>query len=82
MEKMSQRQWKRLEAVERLSGGELSTEQAAQVLGICERQVRRVRRAVEERGAQGVVHGNTGRSPKQRVAKRVRERIVKLRLGT
>ena len=76
---MSQRQWKRLEAVERLSGGELSTEQAAQVLGICERQVRR---AVKERGAQGVVHGNTGRSPKQRVAKRVRERIVKLRSGT
>ena len=79
---MSQRQWKRLEAVERLSGGELSTEQAAQVLGLCERQVRRVRRAVEERGAQGVVHGNTGRSPKHRVAKRVRERIVKLRSGT
>ncbi len=50
---MSQGQWKRLEAVERLRRGELSTEQAAQVLGLCERQVRRVRRAVEKRGAPG-----------------------------
>jgi len=78
---MSRRQWKRLEAVERLSRGELTTTQAAQVLGLGERQVRRVRRAVEKQGAQGLVHGNTGRSPKHRVAKKVRERIVKLRQG-
>lgn len=78
---MSRRQWKRLEAVERLSCGELTTRQAAQVLGLGERQVRRVRRAVERWGAQGLVHGNTGRSPKHRVAKKVRERIVKLRQG-
>lgn len=76
---MSQGQWKRLEAVERLRRGELSTEQAAQVLGLSERQVRRVRRAVEKRGAAGVIHGNTGRSPKHRVPKKVRARIVKLR---
>jgi transposase len=76
---MSQGQWKRLDAVERLRRGELSTEQAAQVLGLCERQVRRIRRAVEKRGARGVLHGNTGRSPQHRVAKKVRERIVKLR---
>ena len=76
---MSQRQWKRLDAVERLRRGELSTGEVAQVLGVSERQVRRVRRAVEKRGAQGVIHGNTGRSPKHRVAKKVRERIVKLR---
>jgi transposase len=79
MDKMSQRQWKRLEAVERLRRGELSTGQVAQVLGLSERQVRRVRRAVEKHGAQGVIHGNTGRSPSHRVAKKVRERIVKLR---
>ena len=78
---MSRRQWKRLEAVERLSRGELTTTQAAQVLGMGVRQVRRMRRAVEKQGAQGLVHGNTGRSPKHRVAKQVRERIVKLRQG-
>jgi transposase len=79
MDKMSQGQWKRLEAVGRLKRGELRTAQAAQVLGLSERQVRRIRRAVEKRGVRGVIHGNTGRSPKHRVAKKVRERIVKLR---
>jgi transposase len=79
MDKMSQRQWKRLDAVERVKRGELSTEQAAQVLGLSERQVRRIRRAVEKRGAKGVIHGNTGRCPQHRVAKKVRDRIVKLR---
>jgi transposase len=79
MDKMSQWQWKRLDAVERLRRGELSTDQAAQVLGVSERQVRRVRRAIEKRGVQGVIHGNTGRSPKHRTTKKVRDRIVKLR---
>ncbi len=76
---MSLREWKRLDAVERLRRGEWSTGQAAQVLGLCVRQVRRVRRAVEERGAQGVIHGNTGRAPAHRIAQGVRERIVQLR---
>jgi hypothetical protein len=67
---MSQKQWKRLDAVERLGRGELSGGEAAQVLGLSVRQVRRIRRAVEERGKAGVIHGNTGRAPKHRVTLR------------
>jgi len=78
---MSQRQWKRLDAVERLRRGALNTSQAAQVLGLSERQVRRLRRAVEKRGARGVIHGNTGRSPKHRLDTKTRQRLVKLRSG-
>lgn len=76
---MSQQQWKRLDAVERLGRGELSGGEAAQVLGLSVRQVRRIRRAVEERGKTGVIHGNTGRAPKHRVGEKVRAQIVKLR---
>jgi transposase len=76
---MSQRQWKRLDAVERVGRGTLTLREAAQVLGLCERQVRRLRRAVERRGARGVVHGNTGRAPQHRLAEAVREQIVELR---
>jgi transposase len=79
MEKMSQRQWKRLDAVERIGRGTLTVREAAQVLGLSARQVRRVRRAVEKHGAKGVVHGNTGRVPQHRVAEARRERIVELR---
>lgn len=76
---MSQRQWKRVEAVERISRGALTVREAAAVLGIGERQVRRLRRAIEKRGAKGVVHGNTGRAPQHRIAAAVREQIVGLR---
>ncbi|HSP97141.1 MAG TPA: helix-turn-helix domain-containing protein, partial [Candidatus Dormibacteraeota bacterium] len=76
---MSGRQWKRLEAVERIGGGKLTTREAAEVLGLSPRQVRRLRRAVEQRGAAGVVHGNQGRAPGNRVAAELGARIVALR---
>jgi transposase len=79
MERMSLRQWKRLDAVERIGRGTLTVREAAAVLGLCERQVRRLRRAVRERGPRGVIHGNTGRTPARRVAERVRTQIVDLR---
>lgn len=76
---MSQRQWKRLDAVERIGRGTLTLREAAEVLGLSQRQVRRLRRAVKRCGARGVVHGNTGRAPQHRVAEEVREQIVELR---
>jgi transposase len=79
MEKMSKRQWKRLDAVERVERGTLTMGEAARVLGLSKRQVRRLRRAVERRGAKGVVHRNTGRAPKHRVEEAVREQILELR---
>jgi transposase len=76
---MSNRQWKRLDAVERIGQGKLTLGEAAAALSLSKRQVRRLRRAVERGGAKGVVHGNTGRAPQHRVEEAVRERIVELR---
>ena len=76
---MSEKQWKRLDAIERLAQGALTSRETGQVLGLSVRQVRRLRRAVEKHGREGVLHGNTGRAPKHRVSAKVRARIVKLR---
>jgi transposase len=76
---MSERQWKRLDVVERIGQGKMTLDEAATVLGLSGRQVRRLRRAVERRGAKGVVHGNTGRPPAHRVPEAVREQIVEMR---
>jgi len=76
---MSEKQWKRLDVVERVARGGLTSREAAQVVGLSVRQLRRVRRAVEKHGRQGVIHGNTGRAPKHRVSPEVRSEIVKLR---
>ena len=76
---MSRRQWKRFEAVERVEAGKLTTAEAAQALGLSPRQVRRLRRAVAQRGAAALIHGNRGRQAHNRTAAALRERIVKLR---
>lgn len=76
---MSQRQWKRLDVVERIGRGTLKLAEGAEVLGLSERQVRGLRRAVQQRGRSGVVHGNTGRGPQHRLGQAVREQIVELR---
>jgi transposase len=80
MDKMSEREWKRLDGVERVQGGLLSNGEAAAVLGISARQMRRVRERVGELGHNGVQHGNTGRAPVNRVGEQVRARVVELRL--
>jgi transposase len=75
---MSQKQWKRLDVVRRWERGELTGREAAQVVGLSERQIRRLRRAVEERGRAGVVHGNTGRRPTHRISDATRKLVIEL----
>ena len=79
---MGETQWKQLDAVRRIKQAALTVVQAAQLLGLSERQVRRLKQAVEKRGARGVVHGNTGRSPAHRLKASIRKRIVALMRGT
>jgi hypothetical protein len=81
MDRMSVGEWKRLEAVERIERGELTVKRAGELLGLSGRQARRLRRKVAESGAKGVIHGNRGRRPWNRVAESLREQIVKLRRG-
>ena len=60
---MSEGQWKRWNAVARLTVGKLTVGEAARVLGLSVRQVRRIRRRVAEGGRAGLQHGNRGRVP-------------------
>jgi transposase len=77
--KMSRRVWKRMDALERIGSGRLTSGEAAEVLGLSTRQVRRLRRAFERHGAAGVLHGNHGREPSNRVTEDLRGRIVEFR---
>lgn len=76
---MSKREWRRLDVVERIERGEMTIAEGARSLGLSCRQMQRVRKRVGAEGQAGAVHGNTGRPPKHRLAKRVRERVVALR---
>lgn len=76
---MSRRDWKRVDALERIGAGRFTGREAAEVLGLSTRQVRRLRRAVERGGAAGVLHGNRGREPSNRMSEELRGQIVELR---
>ena len=79
MELMSEGQWKRWEVVGRLRAGKLTMAQAALVLALSVRQVRRLRDRVATEGRRALRHRNTGRVPVHALGAGVRTRIVRLR---
>ena len=79
---MSEKQWKRVDVIERLNRGAVTGGEARQLLGVSERQLRRIRRRVTAHGAAGVRHGNAGRVPGHRIADALRTRMVELRRTT
>ena len=79
---MAEWQWKRWDMLERLQRGALTMGEAAQVLRLSVRQVRRLRRRVTHDGRAVLVHGNRGRPPANKLDEPTRVRIVELRRTT
>ena len=75
---LSSKEQRRLMVLNQVGPRLLSAEQAAAVLGISERQVRRLRRIYEAEGAAALAHGNRGRRPANAVAAAVRRQVVEL----
>jgi transposase len=78
MDKLSEKQWRRLDAVERVNQVKLTMGEAARIVGLSKRQMRRVCRQVEAEGRAGLVHGNTGRRPWNQADDELREEVVEL----
>lgn len=75
---MSQKEVDRLGVVKRVLDDGLGQAQAAQLLGLSVRQVKRLCRRVREQGAQGLVSRRRGRPSNRRIAQEQRERFVAL----
>ena len=75
---MSQKEVGRLDVINRVLIGGLDQGQAAQLLGLSVRQVKRLCRRVREQGAQGLVSRRRGRPSNRRISADVRERFVQL----
>ena len=61
--------------------GQLALQDAARHLGVSLRQVRRLRDRFRKRGVRGLVHGNRGRHPWNRLPEPERHQILKLAQG-
>ena len=72
---------RRLMVLNQVGSGALSGGEAAVLVGLSERHLRRLRRKYEVEGAGALVHGNQGRQPANAIPGTIRERVVALARG-
>jgi transposase len=73
---------KRLMVLNRLIVGQLTAAEAAEVLDLSERQVRRLLAAYRKEGEARLVHGNRGRKPVHCISEEVRRQVIHLATTT
>lgn len=79
---LSQSELNRVLVIQRLVDGQLSVPDAAMVLGLSERHVKRLKARFKDQGPEGLVHGNRGRKPAHTIPDSVRQQVVRLAQST
>jgi transposase len=79
---MSQRERDRLKVIDEVASGEggvrrVTQAQAGELLGLSERQVRRLVKRYREEGDVGLIHRSRGRASNRKTPTRIRQRVVK-----
>lgn len=69
---------KRLYLMEQIVDKHMTAPQAAELLGLSLRQIRRIVAKYREQGAPGIVHGNRGKRPNNQIEQAVRDKILEL----
>ncbi len=75
---LNQEEQRRILVLNEVNAGHLTAVRAAELLGLSERQVRRILAAYREEGAATVAHGNRGKGAPNAVTTEVRGRILDL----
>lgn len=75
---LTREELKRLKVLERVSSGSMSFREGAEHLGVTERQLRRLRKKYNEKGAEGLIHGNRGQRPAHALSEEIKSQVVKL----
>lgn len=75
---MSLKENSRLLIMASVDRGETQVKEAARLLNISTRQVRRLLKALRTQGAQGLAHGNRGREPVNALSAELRSQILRL----
>lgn len=79
---LNQKEQKRLMVLNRVMSGHASATEAAELLELSVRQVRRILAAYREEGAAALAHGNRGRAPLHTLAPALRQRVAELAQST
>jgi len=75
---MSQKQLQRFRVIGIVEEGGITLEEAAVKMAVSYRHAKRILKRVREKGAQGLIHGNTGRSPHNRIYDELKKNVLDL----
>ena len=75
---LSTKEAKRVYVMEQVVDGKLTVRQAAELLGLSKRQVKRLKGGVKKEGIAHLAHKNRGRKPGPALPQEVREQILAL----
>jgi len=80
--RMSMRELKRLKLVQEAIGKQVTQKTAAELMGISERQVRRLVKAVRKEGERGLVHRSRGKPSNNRISEELRAKAISAYKGS
>jgi transposase len=75
---MSQKEMKRLHVIHKVREGLLTEKQAAEIISLSERQIRRIVRRIREEGDRGIQHRSRGKESNRRLPQELVERVRRL----
>jgi len=75
---MSQKEINQYDVIKKLINQELNGPEAAQLLGLTTRHIRRLKKKVKEKGIKGLIHGNRGKSSNRQIPETEKQKIIKL----
>lgn len=75
---LRQKELKRLHVIHKVLEGIMTQREAAHLISLSERQIRRIVQRIREEGDEGIRHKARGRQSKRRLSRKLKERIISL----
>jgi len=78
---LSKKEIQRSHVVAKMLEGSMTVKEAAESMGLSERQTKRLKERMKGSGEQGLIHKNRGRKPAHTISERVRKQIIEFAAG-
>ncbi len=76
---MTQKQLNRFKVLSLVIEGKVTIQEAAEDLDLSERQIKRLKKGVQQQGPESLIHSNTGRKPSHAVTDQLKAAIIRLK---
>ena len=73
-----QGEWKRLHVIQKVLERVIKQVEAAEILSLSSRQIRRIIKRIRIEGDKGIIHKSRGRSSNRRIAGKIRDKVIQL----